>query len=152
MSSDQQYLEAFHIGEKGEATGVIKGEVKNLHTEVTFDFLSTWIWRDEQNETLRFHGTMPDPLVPGRTWLVALGLSDKSQPSGTFPVGDSRIVYLNLVTFGIGEPTRTFEASSGYIVLEHHSNNDINGKLVFQTKQQAFDSFDVNVTFAIGQF
>ncbi|RBL68640.1 hypothetical protein C3E98_025060 [Pseudomonas sp. MWU13-2625] len=152
MSSDQQFLEEFHIGEKGEAAGVIKGKVKNLYTEVTFDFLSNWIWRDELNETLRFHGTMPDPLVPGRSWLVGLRLSSKSEPSGEFQFGDPRIVYLNLITFTDSGSKLEFPAASGGVILQHHPDNHINGKLEFRTEKRGFDSFDVDVTFAIGRF
>ncbi|RVD79916.1 hypothetical protein [Pseudomonas koreensis] len=152
MSSSEQFREKHHIGEKAVAEGEIKGKVINLSNQHEINFTSDWIWRDELNGALRFHGTMPEPGGSGRSLLIGLSFKDKSQPSGTYDVKDPQIVYLTLKTFGAGEPDCEFEASSGHVILEHHPNNDINGKLVFKTKTVGVDSFSVNVVFDVRKF
>jgi hypothetical protein len=84
-------LPGSHKGQKGEVSGTIKGTVKNLKTGKGHAFKDAWIWRDTQEETLRFHGVVDDPETPRKQVAIGLQLSSASQPSGEFKVGDPKI-------------------------------------------------------------
>jgi hypothetical protein len=130
----------------------MKGNITNQYTKKKYPFNSTWIWRDEQEGKLRFHGTMPDPETEGGTVLVALELSQKDA-SGNYEVGDKRIHNL-AYSIGIssGNPTR-LEAKTGTVSIQNsYPQQPINGKLDFITHGVGWDHYHVEVAFEISQF
>jgi hypothetical protein len=131
----------------------MKGSITNLYTGKKYPFNSTWIWRDEQQETLRFHGTMPDPERAGWTALVALQLSQKDA-SGNYEVGDKRILYLGYSSRSNSDESQAiFKAKTGTVVIQNsYPEQPINGKLDFETLDWGNDLYHVEVIFEISQF
>jgi hypothetical protein len=131
----------------------MKGNITNLHTEKKYPFNSTWIWRDELQGTLRFHGTMPDPEREGRTALLALQLSQKDA-SDNYEVGDKRILlldYSSISNSGGGE--LSFKAETGTVGIQNsYPQQPINGKLDFVASGVLEDRYHVEVIFDISQF
>lgn len=137
-----------HAGQKGEASGTIKGKVKNLKTGNVYDFKDPWIWRDTQQGTLRFHGVVDDPEAPGEQVAIALQLSSASQPSGEFKVGDPKILHLSYMKYG--DPDVHFSAESGLVKLQRQANDRINGSLKFETIAIGANQYAVDVIYDIG--
>jgi hypothetical protein len=137
---------------KGEATGTLKGSITNRYTEKKYPFNATWIWRDEQEGTLRFHGTMPDPEREGWTALLALQLSQKDA-SGHYEVGDKQILHLGYSSSHPDGSQASFEAKTGTVVIQNsYPEQPINGKLDFETLDWGNDLYHVEVIFEISQF
>lgn len=130
---------------KNANTGVIEGTVKNRHTETEYSFRTEGTWRDEQNGTLRFHGSMKDPEGESKYMQVSLQLSKSDQPAGSIAVGDPKILHLALIKGESGE--QVFKAISGEVTLERHPENAVKGQLTFTTSTRVFISYDVDVTF-----
>ncbi|WP_283180365.1 hypothetical protein [Pseudomonas svalbardensis] len=138
---------------KGEAKGTIKGNITNLYTEKKYPFNATWIWRDEQQGTLRFHGTMQDPEREGRTVVVGVRLSQKDA-SGNYETGDERILYLSYSSRNLSDGgTIEFDATTGTVGIQNsYPQQPVNGKLDFQTSKVGRDHYHVEVVFEISQF
>ncbi|CAI8734111.1 DUF3237 domain-containing protein [Pseudomonas sp. IT-347P] len=136
-----------HEGQKGEASGTIKGKVKNLKTGKVHDFKDPWIWRDEQQGTLRFHGVVDDPEAPGEHVAIGLQLSSASQPAGEFKVGDPKILHLSYTKYG--PPDVYFRAESGLVTLQRQANNRINGSLKFESITIGDNQYAVDVIYDI---
>jgi hypothetical protein len=152
MSSKQLLPFERENNSKGVATGTMKGTLKNLRTNISYPFLARSIWRDEQQGTLRFHGTMDDPETQGKLVAIGLQLSSSEQQSGTFPVGDSKILHLTFTQNG-NDGDVHFSAESGEVVLQRKQfQKPINGRLVFKTKAVGDDRYDVDVIFDISEF
>ncbi|KNH29622.1 hypothetical protein ACS77_02810 [Pseudomonas syringae] len=139
---------------KGEAEGAIKGTITNLQTGKEYPFLASWIYRDEQQGTLRFHGTMTDPEAPGKQVAVGVQFSQKNAPSGTYPFDDPQVLHLSYTKYGEGDkPTVYFKAITGEIVLHNsYPQQPIDGGLSFTTETHGGDHYRVKVTFDIEAF
>ena len=138
---------------KGEATGTIKGNITNLYTEKKYPFNATWIFRDEQAGTLRFHGTMPDPEREGRTVMVAVQHSQKDA-SGNYEVGDEHILHLRYSSLNLSDGEKiAFDATTGTVGIQNrYPQQPVNGKLYFQTSRVGRDQYHVEVVFEISRF
>lgn len=128
--------------------GTMTGTVKNLSTGIVYDFSSGWVWRDELDRTLRFLGNVENFQEDGREVFVCLQLSNPSQTSDRFEVGDKRIRELFFAKF---KPNTKYDADSGYATLERDANDQINGKLVFTTVSRGEDRYALDMEFDIGK-
>ncbi|TFB36898.1 hypothetical protein [Pseudomonas sp. F01002] len=140
---------------KGEAKGGIKGTITNLITKIEYPFNATWIYRDEQQETLRFHGTMPDPENDHKKVAVALQLSQKNAPTGTYPFDSPKVLHLSYLKYDVdGEGHSVYyEAISGHVDLVNaYPDSPISGKLVFKTTVIDDISYRVDVKYSITEF
>jgi hypothetical protein len=136
-----------HEGQKGEASGTIKGTVKNLKTGKVHDFKDPWIWRDTQLGTLRFHGVVNDPEAPGEQVSIGLQLSRALQPDGEFEVGDPKILFLGYIKYG--SPDVLFSAESGLVKIQRQADDRINGSLKFETVTIDANQYAVDVIYDI---
>ncbi|MHC8394827.1 hypothetical protein ACYZT8_14410 [Pseudomonas sp. LB3P93] len=138
---------------KRVATGVMKGTLENLRTGKSYEFLATFIHRDEQQGTLRFHGSMIDPEIPEKYVGVGLQLSSSSEPSGTFLVGDPRILHLSYTRYSDDGSDDYFRAESGKVVLQRGADrNEINGRLDFKTESIDGNQYVADVVYALKGF
>jgi hypothetical protein len=140
-------LPVSHKGQKGAASGTIKGKVKNLKTGKVHDFKDPWIWRDTLEGTLRFHGVVNDPEAPGKQVSIVLRLASASQPGGEFKWDDPRILHLGYMKYG---PDVHFTAESGLVKLQRQADDRINGSLKFETITIGDNQYAVDVIYDIG--
>ncbi|WP_311886820.1 MULTISPECIES: hypothetical protein [unclassified Pseudomonas] len=127
--------------------GTIKGTFKNLKTQITYDFLSDWVYRDTQAGKTRFHGTMVDPELADKGVSIGLELSSASEMGPEINWGDEKIVHLSLTKF---YPQLFFRANSGRVKIQRHLPEDrINGSLIFTTVANDGDHYEIDVIYDI---
>ena len=154
---------------KGTATGTMNGTVETLSGDQTYPFKATWIYRDNLNGMLRFHGTVDDLESPGRTSLIGLELTPESTPSGTYSIGvnpesapsdtDSigatpvtlRLDYMTFIRdTGV---TTDYEGIEGWVELKSaYPEKPISGKLWFKTRPRLGRAYEVELDFNIPDF
>ena len=154
---------------KGTATGTMNGTVETLSGDQTYPFKATWIYRDNLNGMLRFHGTVDDLESPGRTSLIGLELTPESTPSGTYSIGvnpesapsdtDSigatpvtlRLDYMTFIRdTGV---TTDYEGIEGWVELKSaYPEKPISGKLWFKTRPRVGRAYEVELDFNIPDF
>ena len=158
-----------HKSNKGTATGTMNGTVETLSGDQTYPFKATWIYRDNLNGMLRFHGTVDDLESPGRTSLIGLELTPESTPSGTYSIGvnpesapsdtDSigatpvtlRLDYMTFIRdTGV---TTDYEGIEGWVELKSaYPEKPISGKLWFKTRSRVGRAYEVELDFNIPDF
>ena len=158
-----------HKSNKGTATGTMNGTVETLSGDQTYPFKATWIYRDNLNGMLRFHGTVDDLESPGRTSLIGLELTPESTPSGTYSIGvnpesapsdtDSigatpvtlRLDYMTFIRdTGV---TTDYEGIEGWVELKSaYPEKPISGKLWFKTRPRVGRAYEVELDFNITDF
>ncbi|MHC8344116.1 hypothetical protein [Pseudomonas sp. RT6P73] len=147
MSSKNLLPTERESGSNTEPTGTMKGTLINLRTAESYDYFATYIYRDKQGGTLRFHGSMKNPEIPEKYVSVGLQLSKHDEASGEFEVGDPRILHLFYMQY---DKDVYFDAASGNVVFQRGEGQDeINGRLLFKTKTIGDVHYAVDVTFAI---
>lgn len=141
---------------RGTATGTMTGTVKNLYTNVESFFEAEWIWRDNQEGTLRFHGTVDDLEKPGETALIGLLLDREDVSSGTYRIGDTQVkLTMSYMTFirETGAGKRQFIGLEGWVELKNsYPDKPISGTLWFKTKSIVHNNYEVNLKFDITDF
>ncbi|SDR30767.1 hypothetical protein SAMN04490186_4949 [Pseudomonas grimontii] len=141
---------------RGTATGTMTGTVKNLYTNVVSTFKAEWIWRDNQEGTLRFHGTVDDLEKPGETALIGLLLDREDVSSGTYRIGDTQVkLTMSYMTFirETGAGKRQFIGLEGWVELKNsYPDKPISGTLWFKTKSIVLNNYEVNLNFDITDF
>ena len=158
-----------HKSNKGTATGTMNGTVETLSGDQTYPFKATWIYRDNLNGMLRFHGTVDDLESPGRTSLIGLELTPESTPSGTYSIGvnpesapsdtDSigatpvtlRLDYMTFIRdTGV---TTDYEGIEGWVELKSaYPAKPISGKMWFKTRTRVGRGYEVELDFNITDF
>jgi hypothetical protein len=154
---------------KGTATGTMNGTVETLSGDQTYPFKATWIYRDNLNGMLRFHGTVDDLESPGRTSLIGLELTPESTPSGTYSIGvnpesapsdtDSigatpvtlRLDYMTFIRdTGV---TTDYEGIEGWVkLISAYPAKPISGKMWFKTRTRVGRGYEVELDFNITDF
>ncbi|MHC8339285.1 hypothetical protein [Pseudomonas sp. HLT2-19-2] len=141
--------------EKGVATGFIKGTVTNRQTNEEYKFNADGIWRDEQEGTLRFHGSMVDPENPANIVGVALQLTKIDTPSGTYRFDSEKVLHLSYFKQDVADSTKVhyYKANRGNVELKNtYPNQPISGMLVFNTESIEDISYKVDVKYSITEF
>lgn len=142
------------MNDKQDLKDVLKGAVKNLRTGKEFKFDAKETHRDEQQGTLRFHGTMFDPEIDDGFHLsvIAVNLRDKSDSGTEIPLDDPRVLLVAYTRYYSHEHPGFFYADKkkpGFVTLQH-SGGRINGRLQFTTEAVGDDSYEVDVIFDRG--
>jgi len=135
-----------HVGDGIEKlpAEAIKGTITHLGTGIEHSFNATFIFRDEREGSLYFHGVMNE-----REQIV-LQLSKSQEPGGTITLPDSRVRYLRYRRkFEDTSHWDEFKALSGSIVLQRQPENAINGRLHFTTEKHNGNDYAVDVAFAL---
>lgn len=133
---------------------VLKGTVKNLRTGKEYTIEARETHRDEQQGTLRFHGTMLDPEVDDGVHLsvIAVNLKDKADSGTEIPLKDPRVLFVTYSRYDSPTQARVFygdKEKPGFVTLQH-SGGRINGRLQFTTEAVGEDSYQVDVIFDHG--
>jgi hypothetical protein len=142
------------MSNENELKDVLKGTIKNTRTGKEFEFNARETHRDEQQETLRFHGTMVDPESDSSVHLssIAVNLSNKADSGTEIPLTDARVLFVAYTRSGATTEPRHFygdKEKPGFVTLQH-SGERINGKLQFTTEAVGGDSYKVDVIFDRG--
>ncbi|MHC8350756.1 hypothetical protein ACYZT7_15785 [Pseudomonas sp. RT4P38] len=139
---------------KGSATGFIKGTVTNRQTNEEYKFNADGIWRDEQEGTLRFHGSMVDPENPANIVGVALQLIKVDTPSGTYRFDSEKVLHLSYFKQDVADSTKVhyYKANRGDVeLINAYPDKPISGKLGFNAGIMD-DRYRVDVEYSITKF
>ncbi|VVP86428.1 hypothetical protein [Pseudomonas fluorescens] len=122
----------------------IKGTITHRGTGTEHSFNATFIYRDERQGSLYFHGVMDDREQ------IMLQLSESQEPSGTINLPDSRVLYL-VYRRKFRDTTHwdVFASLSGSILLQRQPENAINGRLHFTTEKNDGNDYVIDVVFAL---